>query len=128
MRTVTDFGKYTRKAGNEAEVVSGEAFTDEDSGKPCVKYSYEYKVIESIDDLPEADIIKLANRMLKQDGNNPSRESARRANGDSKIVALTPEQKAQDKADRAVQRAIKAEATRRGLSLDEVLAKLAELG
>ena len=80
MRTIKGEGSYTRKA------------TGED-----IAYQYEYKVLESIDDVAEVEVLALANRMLKVDGNNVAREKAKTANGDSTARLLTPEQKEANK-------------------------------
>ena len=80
MRTIKGEGSYTRKA------------TGED-----IAYQYEYKVLESIDDVAEVEVLALANRMLKVDGNNVAREKAKAANGDSTARLLTPEQKEANK-------------------------------
>ena len=83
MRTIKGEGSYTRKA------------TGED-----IAYDYEYKVIEDISDISSAEILALANRMLKVDGNNTAREKAKSANGDSTVKPLTPEQKEANKQSR----------------------------
>ena len=80
MRTIKGEGSYTRKA------------TGED-----IDYSFEYKVLEGVEDIPSAELLALANRMLKVDGNNVAREKAKTANGDSTARLLTPEQKEANK-------------------------------
>jgi len=80
MRTVKGQGSYTRKVDG-SEVV----------------YDFEYKVLENVSDVSEAELLALANRMLKVDGNNVSREKAKTANGDSTARLLTPEQKEANK-------------------------------
>ncbi len=107
MRTVKGEGSYTRKADNAD-----------------VAYSFEYKVLESLEDMSEAEILALCNRMLKVDGNNTSREKAKVANGDSTARILTAEEKearkAGRKADSELLKALKA----KGMTLEDLQALL----
>ena len=82
-RVVKGQGCYTRKATGEE-----------------ISYDFEYKVLENVGDVSEAELLALANRMLKVDGNNVSREKAKTANGDSTARLLTPEQKEANKLSR----------------------------
>jgi len=113
MRTIKGEGSYTRKATGE-EII----------------YQYDYKVLEDISDVSEVELLKLANRMLKQDGNNPAREKAKSLNGDSSVKPLTPEQKEANKqarkADGADLKMIREEAKRQGISVIDLLALISK--
>jgi hypothetical protein len=102
MRKVKGEGSYTNKEGVE------------------VSYSFDYAVLEVVNDIGEVELLALANRMLKVDANNTSRESAKRANGDSTARVMTAEQKEANKqsrkADSTLLKLIKA----KGLSLDDL--------
>ena len=98
MRILIGQGVYIRKATKEA-----------------IPFSFEYPVFNSIEAYiaqeGETKTIANLNRMLKVDAGNTAREKAKRDNGDSVAVQLTPEQKAeqnlQKKADRELLRKLK---------------------
>ena len=103
MRTVKGQGSYTRKADGSD-----------------VSYDFEYRVLESIEDIAEAEVLALANRMLKVDGNNTSREKAKSVNGDSTARIMSAEEKEANKvkakADRELLKALKA----KGISIADL--------
>lgn len=112
MRTVKDNGSYTsKKSGQE------------------VGYSFEFTVLDTVEDMASAEVLALANRMLKVDANNKAREKTKSDNGDSTARILTAEEKAERKEQRqkdsADLKAIRALALSQGRSIAEVLADLA---
>ena len=104
MRKVQAQGTYTSKKSN-AEV----------------SYDFEYAVLESISDLSADEVLKLANRMLKVDGNNTAREKAKSANGDSTAKVLTPEQKEANKTERKLISSIIKQGKAKGMSLQDIM-------
>lgn len=90
MKVITSTGQYTNKQGSQTQ------------------YSFEYQAFESLQDaiseLGEDKVFRLVQRMAKVDANNTAREGAKVANGDSVRKAMTEEQKAQAKAQRATDR------------------------
>jgi hypothetical protein len=104
MRKVQAQGSYTRKSSGED-----------------IPYQYEYTVLEAQDDVSILEMIKLANRMLKVDGNNTAREKAKSANGDSTAKVLTPEQKEANKVERKGLATLKAKAKAKGMSIEDLM-------
>ena len=96
-----------------------------------VEYSFDYQVLEGdtaqdkIDNAVEvlgADkVAKDIQRTLKNDANNTAREKAKAQNGHSARVALTEEQKAENKAERATNKAILDALKAKGLNLDDIV-------
>lgn len=90
-----------------------------------IEYSFSYLAIDSIEDaveeLSEAKVLNLVQRMIKVDANNLAREKARSANGHSTRAVLSEEQKAERKSQRAEDRNLLARI--KGLDA-ETLAKL----
>ena len=86
-QTLSDQGKY--KAPN------GE----------IVLFNYTFKAYASLQDAVasegEGEILALVNRMSKVDARNTTSAKTQTANGHSKVVPMTPEQKVQAKAKRA---------------------------
>ena len=91
-QTIQDKGKYKAPSGQDVE------------------YPFEFLEFSSIQDavasLTDAKVLKLINRMSKVDANNTTREKAKVVNGHSTRVEMTAEQKAEAKAQRAVQKNI----------------------
>ena len=83
LRDVNGDGSYTRKSTGEE-----------------MPYNFVFKVLEDVGDIPKAEILALANRMLKVDANNTAREKSKVANGDSTARVLTAEEKAERKSQR----------------------------
>jgi hypothetical protein len=104
MRKVQAQGTYTSKKSNTE-----------------VSYDFEYAVLESISDIASDEVLKLANRMLKVDGNNTAREKAKSANGDSTAKVLTPEQKEANKQERKGLATLKAKAKAKGMSIEDLM-------
>jgi len=86
-KTLQDTGKYSVKE-------TGEVIT----------YKFEYIVYDDSDSLVE--ILKLANRQAKVDGNNTTREKVKAENGHSARAVLTEEQKLENKAKRHADKAL----------------------
>lgn len=89
-----------------------------------VKYSFDYTVIESVEDcvelLGEDKTKSLLQRMLKVDSNNLAREKAKAANGHSTRAALSEEEKQERKAKRGADRELLAVLKAKGLSLSDI--------
>jgi hypothetical protein len=107
MRVVKGEGTYTRKS----------------DGKE-VSYDFEYKVVESINDIGEVEALALLNRMLKVDANNVAREKAKVANGDSTARVLSPEEKEARKQERKANSELLKIIKAKGISSKEQLASL----
>jgi len=92
-RNITDTGEYTNKDNSEV-----------------VKFSFDYPVYESLadvaDTLGESKALATINRMAKVDARNGASVSAQSKNGHNARAGLTPEQKSQNKAQRAKSKAI----------------------
>ena len=106
-------GKYTVKETNEV-----------------VEYSFDYLVLEGenaqakIDDavskLGAEKVATDIQRTLKVDSNNTAREKAKSANGHSTRVALTEEQKVENKAKRKANAELLQALVAKGLTLDDI--------
>jgi hypothetical protein len=87
---------------------SGE-YTVKSTGE-SVGYKFEYPAYEdlqdAVDTLGEDKVFKLVQRMTKVDASNTARESAKMENGHSARKAMTEEQKAEAKAERASNKAL----------------------
>lgn len=87
---------------------SGE-YTVKSSGE-SVQYTFEYPAYDNlqdaIDTLGEDKVFKLVQRMTKVDASNTARESAKMENGHSARKAMTEEQKAEAKTERATNKAL----------------------
>lgn len=81
----------------------------EDHGK-TYQVPYSYTAYDSVEDavgaLDEARIIGIVNQTLKEDAGNVARENARRAGGHSTVKLMTPEEKAEAKAQRVENKAL----------------------
>lgn len=75
-----------------------------------VSYEFEYLAFDSLDEMiaeiGEDKVFKNAQRMLKVDASNTARESAKVQNGHSTRKAMTEEEKADNKAKRANDKAL----------------------
>lgn len=75
-----------------------------------VAYEFEYasfsNLEEMISEVGEDKVFKNAQRMFKVDASNVAREGAKVANGDSTRKALTEEEKAEAKVNRATDKAL----------------------
>lgn len=82
MRTVKDSGGYIRRSTG-AEI----------------RFDFEYTVLEGASDIAPAELLALANRMLKVDAGNTARAKAKADNGDAAVRVLSPEEKSRRKAE-----------------------------
>lgn len=87
MQTYESTGNYKNKAGEN------------------VQYPYSYVQYDE-GDCDNAEVLSLANRQAKVDGNNKTRIKVQVANGDSTRVVLTEKQKLANKASRDADKAI----------------------
>lgn len=85
-------------------VQSSGKYTVKETGA-SIDYDFEFPVYDSIDDavenMGEVKCLALIQRMVKVDANNTSREKAKTANGHSARVAMSEEEKAEKKTERA---------------------------
>jgi len=96
-----------------------------------VNYDFDYLVLEgntaqdkidnAVEQLGADKVAKDIQRTLKTDANNTAREKAKAQNGHSARVALTEEQKAENKAERATNKAILDALKAKGLNLDDIV-------
>lgn len=93
MKTIQASGEYKVKSTGEA-----------------VAYTFEYEAYENlqeaIDTLGEEKVFKLVQRMVKVDASNTAREGAKVENGHSTRKAMSEEEKAEAKQERATDRAL----------------------
>ena len=111
MITLKDTGKY--KAPNGEVVI----------------FEYEFKAYSTIQDavssLGDSEVLALVNRMSKVDSRNTTSQTTQSANGHSKTKVMTPEQKVQAKAKRAVLSAMAKMLDSKGItSVEELEAEL----
>ena len=93
-------GNVIKSSGEYKSKTSGET----------VGYEFEYVAFTDLNDaielLGEPEVLKRVQRMTKVDASNTAREAAKTANGDSTRKAMSEEDKAERKAERASNKAL----------------------
>lgn len=93
-----------------AKVIEAQGVYKSKKSGENVEYSFEYAAFDSLNDaieqLGEEDVLKRVQRMTKVDASNTAREKAKVENGDSVRKAMTEEEKAEAKAERAKNKAL----------------------
>lgn len=107
-----------------SEVIKAEGTYKVKETNEEITYSFDYTVIDSVDDcielLGDDKSKSLLQRMIKVDANNLAREKAKSANGHSSRVVLTEEQKQEKKQQRSADRGLLALLKEKGLSLADI--------
>ncbi len=104
-------------------------YSVKDTGE-VINYDFDYLVLEgenaqdkidnAISVLGADKVAKDLQRTLKVDANNTAREKAKAVNGHSSRAVLTEEQKAENKAERASNKAILDALKAKGLTLEDI--------
>lgn len=93
-----------------SKVINGQGEYKVKSTGENIAYEFEYPAFDSLEEMVaeigEDKVFKNAQRMLKVDASNTARESAKVANGHSTRKAMTEEEKAENKAKRANDKAL----------------------